>query len=60
MTAFRVGERVELISCPNFPGTVTRFAHGKVHVRFDDFSNEQPKTFRPDSLQLAGKQVPGA
>jgi hypothetical protein len=60
MGAFRLGERVELISCPNFPGTVTGFTHGKVQVRFDDFSTELPKTFRPDSLQSAGKQVPGA
>ena len=53
MTGFRIGERVELISCPSFPGTVTGFAHGKVQVQFDDFSNEAPKPFRPDSLQLA-------
>lgn len=55
MTAFRLGERVELISCPNFPGTVTGFVHGKVHVRFDDFRNEPPKAFRPDNLQLSGR-----
>ena len=60
MNAFRLGERVELISCPNFPGTVTGFGHGKVHVRFDDFRGEPPKAFRPDSLQLTGRQVPGA
>jgi hypothetical protein len=59
MTAFRVGERVELISCPNFPGTVTGFMHGKVQVRFDDFSNEPPKAFRQEILQLTEKQVHG-
>jgi hypothetical protein len=53
MTAFRLGERVELISCPNFPGTVTGFVYGKVQVQFDDFSNEPPKPFRPESLQIA-------
>ncbi len=58
MNSFRIGERVELISCPNFPGTVTGCMHGKVQVRFDDFSNEPPKAFRPDSLQLTGGQVP--
>jgi hypothetical protein len=56
MSAFRIGERVELVSCPSFPGTVTGFVHGKVHVRFDDFSNEPPKAFRPDSLQFAARQ----
>jgi hypothetical protein len=60
MTAFRVGERVELISCPNFPGTVIGFAHGKVQVRFDDFSGEPPKAFRLDSLQTVERQVPRA
>jgi hypothetical protein len=60
MTGFRVGERVELISCPKFPGTVTGFAHGKIQVLFDDFSNEPPKPFRPDSLQLAERRVSGA
>jgi hypothetical protein len=57
MNAFRVGERVELISCPSFPGTVTGFARGKAEVLFDDFRNEPPKPFRPESLQLAAKQV---
>lgn len=57
MSAFRIGERVELITCPNFPGTVTGFGHGKVQVRFDDFGNEPPKTFRPESLQLSGRKV---
>jgi hypothetical protein len=57
MSAFRIGERVELISCLNFPGTVTGLGHGKVQVRFDDFSDEPPKAFRPDSLQLTGRQV---
>ena len=28
MNAFRIGERVELISCPNFPGTVTGLRKG--------------------------------
>jgi hypothetical protein len=60
MNAFRVGERVELIACPSFPGTVTGFAHGKVHVRFDDFRNEEPKGFRPESLQGTERQVPRA
>jgi hypothetical protein len=45
MNPFRLGERVELISCPSFPGTVTGFGHGK--VRFDDFSSETPKALRP-------------
>ena len=60
MNPFRVGERVELISCPKFPNTVTGFAHGKVHVQFDDFTNEPPKGFRPDSLQLAERRVSSA
>jgi hypothetical protein len=51
---------VELISCPNFPGTVTGFGHGKVHVRFDDFKHEPPKAFRPESLQFTARQVPSA
>jgi hypothetical protein len=58
MTAFRLGERVELISCENFPGTVTGFIYGRVQVRFDDFSNESPRSFRPESLQLTGRQAP--
>jgi hypothetical protein len=58
VTAFQPTERVELISCPSFPGTVTGFAHRKVQVLFDDFSNEPPKALRPESLQLAGRQVP--
>jgi hypothetical protein len=60
MNSFSVGERVELISCPNFPGTVTGFTHSKVQVSFDDFRSEPPKVFRPDSLQLAERQVHGA
>jgi uncharacterized protein YodC (DUF2158 family) len=60
MNPFSIGERVELKSCTDLPGTVTGIVYGKVEVRFDDFSNEAPKAFRPDSLQLAGKQVPGA
>jgi hypothetical protein len=57
MTAFRVGERVELISCPSFPGAVTGFTHGKALVLFDDFRNEPPKPFRPENLQLAARRV---
>jgi hypothetical protein len=60
MSAFRIGERVELKSRPGFPGSITGFIHGKVHVRFDDFRNELPKAFRPDSLQLSGRQLHGA
>lgn len=56
MSAFLIGERVELVSCPSFPGTVTGFAHGKVHVRFDDFINEPPKAFRPDCLQFTARR----
>ena len=59
MTAFQVGERVALKSCTDSPGTVTGFGRGKVEVLFDDFSNDAPKAFRPDSLQLAGRRVPG-
>ena len=33
MTAFRVGERVALKSCTDFPGTVKGFGRGKVKVR---------------------------
>jgi hypothetical protein len=57
MSAFPIGERVELISCPDFPGTVTGFLRGKIQVTFDDFKNEEPKAFRPDSLQLARRQA---
>jgi hypothetical protein len=57
---FSIGERVVLKACPNFPGTVTGFVYGKVQVSFDDFRNESPKAFRPDSLQLAERQVHGA
>jgi hypothetical protein len=60
MSTFRLGERVDLISCPNFPGTVTGFVHGKVQVRFDAFRDESPKAFRPDSLQLTERLVLGA
>jgi hypothetical protein len=59
MSAFPIGERVELISCPDFPGTVIGFTRGKVQVQFDDFKNEEPKAFRPDSLQLAGRRPGG-
>jgi hypothetical protein len=52
LNPFRVGDRVELVSCPNFPGTVTGFVRGKVQIRFDDFKNEDPKGFRPESVQL--------
>lgn len=60
MSAFRLGDRVELISCPDFPGTVTGFDRGRVLVQFDDFRNEPPKAFRPDSLQLSGRRVRSA
>jgi hypothetical protein len=30
---FRIGERVELVSCPGFPGTVTGFASTKIRVK---------------------------
>jgi hypothetical protein len=60
MNPFSIGERVVLKACTDFPGTVTGLGHGKVEVRFDDFRNEAPKALRPDSLQLAKKQVPGA
>lgn len=52
MNSFRVGERVALKSCTDSPGTVTGFGRGKVEVLFDDFSNDAPKAFRPDSLQF--------
>jgi hypothetical protein len=60
MNPFSLGERVELISCPGLPGTVTGFVHGRVQVLFDDFKEQPPKTFRPDSLQRAERQVPCA
>ena len=60
MNPFSIGERVVLKACTDFPGTVTGFGHGRVQVRFDDFSNEAPKALRPESLQLAEKQVTGA
>jgi hypothetical protein len=34
---------------------VTGFVRGKVQIRFDDFKNEEPKMFRPESVQLARK-----
>ena len=49
---FSVGERVALKSCTDFPGTVTGFGRGKVEVLFDDFRNDAPRAFRPESLQL--------
>ena len=52
MTVFRVGERVALNSCTDSPGTVTGFGRGKVEVLFDDFRNDAPRAFRPDSLQF--------
>lgn len=57
MTAFRIGERVALKSCADFPGTVTGIVYGKVEVRFDDLSNESPRSFRPESLQLISSPV---
>jgi hypothetical protein len=60
MNPFPLGERVELISCPKFPGTVTGFVHGRVQVRFDDFKNEPPKAFRPENLQPIERKLNGA
>jgi hypothetical protein len=60
MTPFSIGERVALKSCTDFPGTVTGFERGKVEVLFDDFRNDGPKAFRPGSLQLAERWVPGS
>jgi hypothetical protein len=54
---FRIGARVELVSCPGFPGTVTGFASSKVQVKFDDFRDQPPKAFRRESLQLTEKQA---
>jgi hypothetical protein len=56
---FSIGERVVLKACTDFPGTVTGFERGRVEVLFDDFRNDAPKAFRPESLQLA-KRVPGS
>jgi hypothetical protein len=52
MNPFSVGDRVVLKACMDFPGTVTGFGHGKVEVLFDDFRNDAPRAFRPDSLQF--------
>jgi hypothetical protein len=52
MTDLRIGDRVELKSCPGIHGTVTGFRRGSVHVRFDDFLNAS-SILRPTSLQLA-------
>jgi hypothetical protein len=57
MNRFSIGERVVLKACTDFPGTVTGVGRGKVAVRFDDFSNEAPKAFRPDSLQLTKRKA---
>jgi hypothetical protein len=54
MKLFVAGQRVELISCEGFPGTVIGFARGRVEVRFDDVQ-EAVKTFRMESLQLTKK-----
>lgn len=51
---FRVGERVELASCPG-PGTVTGFAGRKILVVFDDFAGEPAIRIRPESLRLVEK-----
>jgi hypothetical protein len=59
MAGFRTGERVDLIACPGFPGTVTGFAHGKVQVQFDDFRDQPAKVFRPESLQVVERGVKG-
>jgi len=60
MTPFPIGVRVDLKSCPGFPGTVVGFTRGKIQVIFDDCGDEATRSFRPESLQLAEKQVPGA
>jgi hypothetical protein len=60
MSAFRIGERVALKSCTDLHGTVTGFVRGKVQVRFDDFSKEPPKAFRPHSLKRTASQVRSA
>lgn len=52
MNPFSIGERVALKSCTDSPGTVTGFGRGKVEVLFDDFRNDDPRAFRPDSLQF--------
>jgi hypothetical protein len=57
MTPFRIGERVVLKACTDFPGTVTGFGRGKVEVLFDDFRNDAPRVFRVESLQLAGRSA---
>ena len=51
MNQFAIGQRVELKTCTNFPGTVKRYVRGRVAVVFDDFRNDAPKTFREESLQ---------
>jgi hypothetical protein len=51
-TDLRIGDRVELKSCPGIHGTVIGFKRGSVHVRFDDFLNAC-SILRPGSLQLA-------
>jgi hypothetical protein len=58
MNSFPIGARVELWTCPNFPGSVTGFVHGRVQVLFDDFKEQPPKAFRPESLQPAKKDLP--
>jgi hypothetical protein len=58
MNAFRVGDRVVLKASADFPGTVVGLVYGRFEVVFDDFRNEAPKAFRPDSLQLAERQAP--
>lgn len=60
MNPFSIGERVALKSCTGLLGTVTSFVRGRVEVRFDDCSHEAPRAFRPETLQRAEKQVPGA
>lgn len=52
MNPFSIGERVSLKSCTDSPGTVTGFGRGKVEVLFDDFRNDAPRAFRPESLQF--------
>jgi len=57
MNLFSIGERVALKSCADFPERY-RVWRGKVEVLFDDFRNDAPKAFRPDSLQFSGTLWP--
>jgi hypothetical protein len=55
---FSVGARVELRFCPGPAGTVTALIRGRVQVLFDDFRDQPPKAFRPESLHLAKRELP--